>query len=240
MRTVLIIDDEGDIRTVVAMSLEHVGGYRVLQAASGEEGLAVALRERPDLVMLDLMMPGMDGRATFEALRADARTRAIPVVLVTARRHRRELEGYLALGFAGVVVKPFDPMSLPGEVARIWQRSSPGSPDIEAALEELRAEYAQKLPARIAELAHAADAACRDPGAEPARAAAERLAHKLRGTSGSLGFSVLADAAGKVETLFGALLEARRGAAGAGSPDGIVAEIRAALAELQASAPRSP
>ena len=116
-RCVLVVDDEPDIRAVARLSLERVGGWQVLEAASGPEGVALAAVEQPDAVLLDVMMPGTDGPSTFALLRDDARTAAIPVLLMTARAERLERDAWLEQGVQGVLAKPFDPMLLPGQVA---------------------------------------------------------------------------------------------------------------------------
>jgi CheY-like chemotaxis protein len=116
---VLIIDDEEDIRAVAALSLETVAGWEVAMANSGAQGVARAESLQPDAILLDVMMPGMDGRATFAALQKNPQTAKIPVVLLTAKAQQSERQQLAALGVAGVLVKPFDPLTLPGEIAAI-------------------------------------------------------------------------------------------------------------------------
>ena len=123
-RTILVIDDEQDIRAVSRLSLEKVGGWRVLEADSGARGLELAEAERPDAILLDAMMPEMDGPATIQRLKADETTSEIPVVFLTAKLQPAERERYVELGAAGVLAKPFDPMTLPNDVAELlaWDR----------------------------------------------------------------------------------------------------------------------
>ena len=109
---VLIVDDEDDIRELVRISLERVGGLEVLSASSGEEGIAVATAEQPDAILLDAMMPGLDGPQTLERLKASDATSAIPVVFLTGSVQEVERNGFLGLGAAGILPKPFDPMTL--------------------------------------------------------------------------------------------------------------------------------
>ena len=113
---VLIIDDEADIRRVAHLSLARIGGMDVLDAASGVEGAAKAAAEAPDAILLDVMMPGLDGPATLHALRADPRTADIPVVFLTAKAMPDEVARLLAMGVRGVLNKPFDPMTLPAQL----------------------------------------------------------------------------------------------------------------------------
>ena len=115
----LVIDDEEDVRYVAQLSLGRVGGMTVLEASSGEEGVARARTEHPDFVLLDMMMPGMDGAATFLALRADVDTAAIPVVFLTAKAMASEVQRLKDLGARGVVLKPFNPMTLADEIRTI-------------------------------------------------------------------------------------------------------------------------
>lgn len=114
-RRILIIDDEADIREVAMISLEMVGGWAALAADSGEAGLAIARAERPDAILLDMAMPGMDGPATLAALRAEAATRDIPVLLLTAQAPGQAIE---ALNPDAVLAKPFDPMTLPTQISQ--------------------------------------------------------------------------------------------------------------------------
>lgn len=116
---VLIIDDEEDIRIVAHLSLGRVGGMTVLEAPNGEEGIRRARAEQPDFILLDMMMPGMDGAATFAALQAAPETASIPVVFMTAKGMASEVARLTGLGARGVVLKPFNPMSLADDVRAI-------------------------------------------------------------------------------------------------------------------------
>lgn len=116
---VLLIDDDPDIRTVAELGLSAVGGFEVLLASGGDEGVAIAARERPELIILDVMMPGVDGPTTLARLKAHASTAGIPVIFMTARVQKHELAGYVALGAIGVIDKPFDPMTLAAQVREI-------------------------------------------------------------------------------------------------------------------------
>lgn len=118
-RLILIVDDEDDIREVATMSLEAVGGYAVIAASSGAQALERARSDRPDAVLLDVMMPGLDGPTTFQRLQDDEQTRGIPVVLLTAKVQANDRRRFDALGVAGVLTKPFDPMELPRQVADV-------------------------------------------------------------------------------------------------------------------------
>lgn len=118
-RRVLLVDDEPDVRAVARLSLERVGGWEVLEADGGRAGIDLAAQHQPDAVVLDVMMPELDGPATFRLLREDPRTRAIPVVLLTARVDPEARAQWLEMGVAGVLAKPFDPMRLSADVAGV-------------------------------------------------------------------------------------------------------------------------
>ena len=115
---VLYVDDEADIREVAAISLALDPALDVRVCASGQEALSEAAAWQPDLILLDLMMPDMDGAETMARLRAADRTAAIPVVFVTARTQQHEIERLLSLGAMGVIAKPFDPMELAPQARR--------------------------------------------------------------------------------------------------------------------------
>ncbi len=118
-RRVLVVDDDDAIREVAQMALEIVGGFEVLTASSGTQGLALALRELPDAVLLDVMMPGMDGPTLLSHFRADSATRDIPVVLLTAKIQAGDRREWNDMDITGVIAKPFDPMRLPVELSQM-------------------------------------------------------------------------------------------------------------------------
>jgi CheY-like chemotaxis protein len=116
---ILLVDDEADIRKIAKLSLEAVGKHEVVLGANAQEGLALAAKVLPDLIVMDVMMPGMDGIAAFAELRRDPALALIPVIFMTAKVQRSEAEHYKQLGARGVIAKPFDPMTLPAELAAI-------------------------------------------------------------------------------------------------------------------------
>ena len=116
MIRILYVDDEADIREVAQLSLELDPDLEVRSCASGAEGLELAAAWRPNLILLDVMMPGMDGPTTFARLREQPATTGIPVVFITARTQTHEVERFHALGARGVLAKPFDPMTLADQV----------------------------------------------------------------------------------------------------------------------------
>jgi CheY-like chemotaxis protein len=119
----LLADDEDAIRTIACMSLERVGGWSVIPVASGQAALEAAHDDGPfDAVLLDVMMPGLDGPDTLKRLRAERLLPNTPVVFLTAKVATADREHLLSLGAAGVLAKPFDPMTLPDELRQILGR----------------------------------------------------------------------------------------------------------------------
>ncbi len=116
---ILIIDDEDDIREVAALSLESVAGWEVVTASSGAQGLARAVEHQPDAILLDVMMPGMDGPSTFRELRANPATAKIPVLLLTAKVQSSDQRRFADLGVESVLFKPFDPMTLADQISGV-------------------------------------------------------------------------------------------------------------------------
>ena len=113
---ILIIDDDADIRFITAMSLRSIGGMAVVEAASGAEGVLKAQEESPDVILLDMMMPTMDGVATLAALRAQPATTLTPVIFLSAKTREADVDRFKGLGAVGVLIKPFDPRTLPDAV----------------------------------------------------------------------------------------------------------------------------
>jgi len=120
LERILYVEDEADIRTVAMMALEELGGFEVIECAEGHAALAAAPAARADLILLDVMMPGMDGLATLRALREMPHTASTPVIFMTAKVQAAEIAQCRALGALGIIAKPFDPMELPLEIRRIW------------------------------------------------------------------------------------------------------------------------
>jgi CheY-like chemotaxis protein len=119
-RRVLVVDDEDTIREIAALSLEAVAGWDVLTAASGRDGHREAAAAGPDAILLDVMMPDLDGPATVALLRSDPATSGIPIILVTAKVQASERQRFSSLdGVSGVIAKPFDPMTLAEQVQEL-------------------------------------------------------------------------------------------------------------------------
>lgn len=115
-RCILVIDDEADIREIAKASLQITKNWRVLTAASGQEGLAIAQTQQPDAILLDVMMPEVDGLKTLKLLKADQNTQHIPVILLTATVKVANQREYAQLGVRAVLIKPFDPGILASQI----------------------------------------------------------------------------------------------------------------------------
>lgn len=116
---ILMVDDDGYIRKIAEMSLRRVGKWDVQLASSGAEALTLAKSDAPDVIIMDVTMPELDGPATFARLQECASTARIPVIFLTGRVLNQEIEEYRKLGVAGVINKPFDPLKLPEEIRRL-------------------------------------------------------------------------------------------------------------------------
>lgn len=119
IKKVLLIDDDADVRRIGSMSLRKLGGFDVLIASSGAEGLMMAEQTPPHLILLDIIMPGLDGIVTIVELKKSAITKAIPVIFLTSARDLTTPERVAELGAAGVIFKPIDPLRLPGQALEI-------------------------------------------------------------------------------------------------------------------------
>ncbi|MDH4100139.1 MAG: response regulator [Nitrospirota bacterium] len=118
---ILLVDDEPDIREVVSLALETIGGFTVEMAKSGREALEMVRQWNPQLILLDVMMPGLDGPGTLGRLKEDPATADIPVVFMTAKAQPQELARFVELGALDVIVKPLDPMTLSERVRSLWE-----------------------------------------------------------------------------------------------------------------------
>lgn len=122
LERILCVEDEADIQAVIQVALEMVGGLQAKLCATGQQALDELATFGPDLILLDVMLPGMDGLSTLRALRARPDTAEIPVIFMTARVQPAEVAEFMAMGALAVIAKPFDPMTLARELEIYWQR----------------------------------------------------------------------------------------------------------------------
>lgn len=123
LQRILYAEDEPIIQAMAKLALEKVGGFELLICGSGTETLAKVKAFAPDLILLDVIMPDMDGPATLAKLREDPATAAIPVIFLTANTDANEVAGYKALGAMHVMAKPFSPMTLAAQIKQLWNSS---------------------------------------------------------------------------------------------------------------------
>ncbi|MDJ0687057.1 MAG: response regulator [Xenococcaceae cyanobacterium MO_188.B32] len=118
-KRILVIDDDEDIQDVARVALEVVGGWEVITASSGSEGIHLAAIEQPDAILLDVMMPDLDGIATLEQLKANPATKAIPVILLTAKVQSSDRDRFAHIDIIAIITKPFKTMLLANQVTEI-------------------------------------------------------------------------------------------------------------------------
>jgi two-component system OmpR family response regulator len=189
---ILHVDDEPDIREVVDLSLGLDPDFTVLGCGSGKEALAVAAEWQPDFILLDVMMPVMDGPATLVQLRANAKTAGIPVIFMTARAQAREVDRFRSLGAVGVIPKPFDPMTLAASVRSYVQ--PPRDP-----LDDLRAGFLLRVRKDAGVLSQDRLALKEGSRLPNTLDRIKRIAHGLSGAGGIYGFAEISDAAAALE-----------------------------------------
>jgi len=202
LKRILMIEDELDIQAVAKLALEALGGFQVRVCSTGREGVQAAAAFDPDLILLDVMMPGMDGPSTLRALRTLPQTIATPVVFMTAKVQSQEVAEYRAMGVLDVIAKPFDPMTLSETLLAIWERhwlatAVAGS----AALSDV---FVAGLPDKLRAINAGWEQLQRSWDVE-ALTDLHRLVHSLHGTGATLGFEMLSAAARGLEHALAAL-----------------------------------
>jgi two-component system OmpR family response regulator len=192
MIRILHVDDEPDIREVVELSLSLDPDFIVRSCGSGKEALAAAAAWQPNFILLDVMMPVMDGPATLVQLRENPKTADIPVIFMTARAQARELDRFRSLGAIGVIPKPFGPMTLAASVRSYVQPAHDP-------LEELRTEFLKRVKKDAAALSRDRLALRETSGLPATLDHIKRIAHGLSGAGGIYGFAQISDAAAALE-----------------------------------------
>lgn len=231
---VLVVDDDPDVQTLVALALAQAGGFTVEPCASAAGALERARSFRPDVILMDVMMPGMDGLQALAGLRADEETAGIPVVLISAGIDRDECGRYRAMGARGVIPKPFNAVELPSTLRRIREGHAVG-PAYPKEVRDLGSAYLTELPAMIDSLRALAAALAEGGWARAPLEAVLQLAHRLSGSAGLFGLEGLASAAATLETMARRRLEDGRWPP-ARSPRMVATLVKA----VAAAAPRAP
>jgi diguanylate cyclase (GGDEF)-like protein len=217
---ILMVEDEPDILAVARLALESLGGFEVRMCSSGFEAVQAVPAFSPDLILLDVMMPDMDGPSTLRALRALPRVATTPVIFMTAKVQPQEIARYRAMGVLDVIAKPFDPMTLSASIRAIWERYQP----VEAGIQARSVTFAELLPARLAEIDAAWESPSRSPGSHDL-AVLQRLAHSLHGAGATFGLAELSRAARELEQYLASL----------GQPVALTSEQRTRIGQLIAA-----
>jgi two-component system, OmpR family, response regulator len=127
LKKIIVVEDDPDIQLITRLSLEVGGGYEVLVCGGGAEAVQAARAHAPDLILLDVMMPGMDGIAAMDALRQLPETATIPIIFFTANAQHQVRQDLLLRGALGVIVKPIEPDALVEQIRTLWQRCASAS-----------------------------------------------------------------------------------------------------------------
>jgi CheY-like chemotaxis protein len=207
LERILLVEDDRDIGNLVSVVLGEVGGYTIKACTSAEQALEAAPSFRPDLLLLDVMMPGADGVSALKGLRGIDATRDTPVVFMTAMAQAEDRARYDALGCLGLIAKPFDPLTLAHTLEALWgrhveERPRPFANEFEA----LRRAYVGELPGRIEAMQAAAEALAVRGWDRPTVESLYRETHRLTGSSGLYRMSQLSRTAAILEEIVKLLL----------------------------------
>jgi two-component system OmpR family response regulator len=200
LRRILLVEDDPDIQEVTTLLLSDLGSFEVRACESAAEALQAAMVFDPDLILLDVMMPGLDGPGAFEAFRQMPATAATPVIFMTACVMPREIMEYRQLGSLGVIPKPFDPETLADTIQGMWDRHQ------NARLNDKRREnlaalgrvYAAELPERRHAIETAAASLQNDGWDSQVAASLYEMAHRLAGSAAIYGFPAVTEAAMRI------------------------------------------
>ena len=189
---ILHIDDEPDLREIIQISLAIDPAFEIRSCESGTEGVVMAAEWHPDIILLDVMMPIMDGIATLMVLREKPETANIPVIFMTARAQARELDRFRSLGAFGVIAKPFDPMTLAASVRNYLQpRPDP--------LTDLRVGFLKRVSRDIAALTEHRETIRCGRASPTTLEGIKNISHSLAGAGGIYGYAEISDAAAATE-----------------------------------------
>ena len=209
LRTLLYVDDESDLRVIMQTALNLAPGLTVHTAESGEQALELARELQPDLLLLDVMMPGLDGPATLKRLRADPELARIPVIFMTAKATPDNASRFRAMGASAVIAKPFDPMQLSAKVLSLWQAIA-AQPQLKSSDEgdEVRLrEQVAGLAGKFLERTGAQAVTLRQlseslqAGDSSGLASMHEIAHKIHGSGAMFNFPAVSACAGEIERL---------------------------------------
>lgn len=201
LQKLMAVEDDADIRRILELALATFGGFELTCCESGQAALAALEQDLPDLILLDVMMPGMDGPATLQAIRSRPALTEIPVVFLTAKLQPEEVNNWIALGALSVIGKPFDPLALPDELRRLHAeqimtpaRAPARGERLPPELEVLRPDYLARVHRDLDRLETLASRildcgmAC---GCHAELAELHPLLHGLAGSAGGFGYTEL-------------------------------------------------
>ena len=195
LKKITYVEDEPDIRAITEIALTQIGGFHLDVCASGAEALAKTSAFAPDLIILDVMMPGMDGVETYARLRQIPSLVDTPIVFMTAKAMSDEVARYRAMGAADVIAKPFDPMTLSDRIETIWRtHSASRDPSMQDQLRALVKRHCVTLAEQVATIGQLLNEAPCD-GKVNGIARAQSITHQIKGTAGSMGFAAVGSAA---------------------------------------------
>jgi diguanylate cyclase (GGDEF)-like protein len=199
---ILIVEDEPDIQAIAQLALEAVGGFVVRVCGSGADALVMAPDFAPDLILLDVMMPGMNGVMALQALRELPATAATPVMFITAKAQPQEIARYRELGALDVIPKPFDPMTLAATISAAWERRQPKQAAVvRERFEDLRARYVARVQEKIAQLDAIWYGLTRGAWNDEAAQRFQRMAHNLVGSGATFGLPTISEHARALDLL---------------------------------------
>jgi two-component system, OmpR family, response regulator len=222
-RSVLYVDDDRDICSVVAATLRLVPDLVVQTAESGERAIDLAYEGRPDLVLMDVMMPGLDGPSTFRCMQASALLAHIPVIFMTAKALPTEIAEFLKLGAIGVVVKPFDPVTLYADLLTLWNHqvadlepshTGNAQSQVQAQVDALTIGFLERTRADAIHLSTMV--ALAKDGDRTVMNELERLAHSIHGSAAVFGFHKLSELGATIAKMSVALRESAKNQPAAG------------------------
>jgi two-component system, cell cycle response regulator len=239
LQTVLYVDDEPDLRLIAQTALNLAPGLTVHTAESGEQALEMARELRPDLLLLDVMMPGLDGPATLKQLRADPGGARIPVIFITAKATPDNVARLRALGASAVIAKPFDPMQLSAQVLSLWQTIAPQRPrvsgddgdqaQLRAAVARRAGKFLERTGVQALTLRQLSDSL--QAGDASGLSSMHEIAHKIHGSGVTFNFPAVSACAGEIERLSENLL-ASKPAIDLGSEVQIRRRLQASIQQL--------